>query len=165
MRLVLICILTLLIFSAIGSADELKGKIQAVDAEAHTVEVFGVKVNAQTAEIKNDAEKNVSISTLVAGDRVDIEGTFTDKAQMSAKKIAKDFSGYDEIKGKIESADAAAGEITISGVKVKVKPDTWLEGPQDLRVAFEELRPSVYAKCEGVFTGALEFSAKKIIIE
>jgi hypothetical protein len=165
MKVFLICILTLLVSSAVGNADELKGKIQAVDAEARTVEVFGVKVNAQTAEVRNDAEKAVNLSALAAGDRVEIEGTFTDKAEMSAKKIVKDFSGYDEIRGKIESADAAAGEITISGVKVKVKPDTWLEGPQDLRVAFEELRPSVSARCEGVFTGTLEFSAKKIIIE
>ncbi|MBM3249301.1 MAG: hypothetical protein FJZ09_00435 [Candidatus Omnitrophica bacterium] len=165
MRLFLSCLLTLLFFVAVAAADELKGKIQAVDAEAATIDVFGVQVNARAAEIKNDADKAVNLSALAVGDRVGIEGAFTDKARMSARKIAEDFSGYDEIKGKITSADAVAGEIIISGVKVKVRPDTWLEGPQDLRVAFEELRPSVYAGCEGVFTGALEFNAKKIIIE
>ena len=163
------CVVFLLLILAIGStasnADEIKGRIQAVNGAGNAIEISGVRIVAQNARIENEMDQPIPLTALVVGDYVEVDGYLNAPGQMTAMKIEKDYSGYDEIKGRAEKVDLTNREIFISGVKVKVPQGAYLEGYGDMIITLEQIPVSAYIDCKGSWTGPKEFTANKIDLD
>ncbi|MCL5037162.1 MAG: DUF5666 domain-containing protein [Chloroflexi bacterium] len=162
MKKAVIFLMMLFALGAACFADEINGKVQAVDINANTIIISGIKISAQHARLENEADMPIILSAITVGDFLDVEGTFTGNGQMMAMKIEKDYPGYDKIKGKIDKIDYNTREMIIAGVKIKVSQDAWLEGPHDMIFQFAQFVPSSYVECKGRWTGPLEFNTTKV---
>jgi len=84
---------------------------------------------------------------------------------MNAKKIDRKQPECAVIKGKIASIDSVEREIIISGIKIKVPVDAWLEGPNRVKIPLELFAPGYAVECRGEWTGVSELTAFKLAVE
>ena len=159
-------LLAAIIFLAIPilacGADEIKGRITAVDVATGSIDISGVKVLVQNARIENEMDMPITVADLRTGDYLDVEGSFSGAGQMMAMKIEKDYPEQDEIKGMIQSVDAAGNSLVIGGITVKIAPGAWLEGHGDMRITVGQFAAGYYVECKGAWTGQLVFTANKV---
>lgn len=165
MRLELVLVSILLIFTSVCAADEIKGKTQVVSPKDSSVTVSGVFIAAGNARIENEFDQPINLSAIAVGDYVEIDGAFTGPGQMMAIKIEKEYPKQDEIKGMIETVDTAKRELKISGIMIKITQNAWLEGPNDTPIAIEQLMPNYYVECKGNWTAPKEFTAIKVDLD
>jgi len=162
----LICFAAIfLLLSAICAADEIKGKITAVDAEGGTIEISGVKIMAKKATIKNLVGMRCEISELKVGDRVEVDGAFSGPGQMLATEIEKKAFKRDQIEGKLEKVDSGTRTLLISGATVNVSKDARIEGEDDKVISLKDLAVGYPVECKGAWTGSKEFSASKVELD
>ena len=165
MRIGVVLVFISLFFTSVCAADEINGKIQVVSPKDSSITVSGVVIAAQNARIENEFDQLINLSAIVVGDYVEIDGTFTGPGQMMAMKIEKEYPKQDEIKGRIETVDTAKREMKISGITIKIPQNAWLEGHHDTRISIEQILPSYYVECKGIWTGPLEFTASKVELD
>ena len=160
-------IFLMMLFALTGAcfADEINGKVQAVDINANIITISGIKISAQHARLENEADMPIILSAIKVGDFLEVEGAFTGNGLMTAMKIEKDYPGNDKIKGKIDKIDYNTREMIIAGVKIKVPQEARLEGPDDMIFQFAQFVPSSYVECKGGWTGPLEFHAIEVEID
>ena len=162
----LICFAAIfLLLPAICVADEIKGKITAVDAESGTIEVSGVKIIAKKATIKNLVDMHCEISELKVGDRVEIDGAFSGPGEMLATEIEREAFERDHIEGKLEKVDSGTRTLLISGVTVNVSKNARIEGKDDKVISLKDLAVGYPVECKGTWTGSKEFSASKVELD
>ncbi|NQT22703.1 MAG: hypothetical protein HQ579_04595, partial [Candidatus Omnitrophica bacterium] len=125
----------------------------------------GVKIAVQSARIENDNDMPITLNAIAVGDYLEIEGSFTGPGQMMAMKIEKQYPEQDEIKGRIESLNAADNKLIISGITVNISQDAWLEGHDDMRISIAQLAVGSYIECKGSWSGPAEFTANKIELD
>jgi hypothetical protein len=152
----------LLLLSAICVADEIKGKITAVDAASGIIEISGVKIMVKKATIKNLADMPCEISELKVGDRVDVDGAFSGPGEMLATKIEREVFEHDQIEGKLEKFNSATRTLLICGVTVNVSKDARIEGKDDKVISLKDLALGYPVECKGTWTGSKKFSASKV---
>jgi len=174
MRIGVVLVFISLFFTSVCAADEINGKIQVVSPKDSSITVSGVVIAAQNARIENEFDQLINLSAIVVDDYVEIDGTFTGPGQMMAMKIEKEYPKQeiekeypkqDEIKGRIETVDTAKREMKISGITIKIPQNAWLEGHHDTRISIEQILPSYYVECKGIWTGPLEFTASKVELD
>lgn len=165
MRGSICCAVIFLLLSAIGVADEIKGKITAVDATSGTIEISGVKIMAKNATIKNMADMPCEIFELKAGDGVEVDGAFSGPGEMLAAKIEREVFEHDQIDGKLDKVDSAARTLLISGVTVNVAKDARIEGKDDKVISLQDLAAGHSIECKGTWTGPKVLSASKVDLD
>jgi len=162
----LICFAAIfLLLPAICVADEIKGKITAVDAESGTIEVSGVKIIAKKATIKNLVGMRCEISELKVGDRVEVDGAFSGPGEMLATEIEREAFERDQIEGKLEKVDSDTRTLLISGVTVNVSKDARIKRNDNKVISLKDLTVGYQVECKGAWTGSKEFSASKIELD
>jgi len=155
--------LVLIVFVAsICLADEVKGKITAVDAAGGTLEISGIRIAAQAALIEGSMDERIELAALKVGDYVEVDGFFTEPGRLSARKVEKEPVGPDKVKGTINRVDAVGRQLLIGGVTVKVPVTALIEGEEDVRIPIQQLRANSIVECEGTFTGPMELTAVKV---
>lgn len=165
MRLGLVLVSIVLIFSSVCAADEIKGKAQIVSSKGNSITVSGIVVAAGNARIENEFDQVIDLRFIAIGDYVVIDGAFTGQGQMMAMRIKREYPKQDEIKGKIEAADIAKRELTISGITIKIPKNAWMEGPHNIPISIKQFMPNYYVACKGNWTGPKEFTAIKINLD
>jgi len=165
MRLRMSCALARLALSTAFADDEIKGKITSLDAAAGTLEISGVKIIAKNAKVEGMLGRIRSLADLKVGDGVDVEGTFSGPAEMTAREVEKKAVATDEVKGALAAVDTAARTLTISGITVKVTENTRLEGEEGVGITFAQITVGTRAECEGKWTGAKELTASKVDVD
>lgn len=164
-RCIIFSLFVLIIGNSLSDADEIKGKIQAINSGINAIEISGVCVVAQTSGIENEMDQPIKLTALAVGDHVDADGYFNAPGQMLAIKIGKDDADYDEIKGRVERVDLEAKEIFISGIRIKIPQDAYLKGKQYTIITLEQISASEYIDCRGSWTGPKEFTANKVYLD
>jgi hypothetical protein len=165
MKWIACAVAALVALSVAYADDEIKGEVTALDSAAGILEISGVKINAKDAVVKNVMDKHCALTDLKVGDSVDIEGTFSGPAEMTAREIEKELMVTDEVKGTLAAVDAAARTLTISGITVKVPQSARLEGDEDVAIQFGQITAGTHAECEGKWTGSKELTASKIDVD
>ncbi len=159
----LICFAAIFLFlSTICIADEIKGKITAIDAAGGIIEVSGVKILAEKAKIENFDDRPYKISELKVGDIVEVEGVFSGAGEMTATEIERKVNKHDYIEGRLEKVDITARTLLVGGVTVNVLKGAKLEGDDDKDISLKDLAIGYKVECDGAWTGFQEFSAIKI---
>ena len=153
------------VFTGVCLAGEIKGHISSIDVSKKTLQVSGVIIQAADAWIENEQDYPLAIDKLAQGDYVEVEGKFIGSSELKAGKIDRKQPECSAIKGKIASVDSAKREIIISGIKIKVPVDAWLEGPNHVRIPLELFAPGYSVKCKGEWTGTSELTAFKVTVD
>ena len=164
----LVLLMALFLFTILAvtcDADEIKGRITAVDTNAGIIDISGVKVTVQAARMEDENDMPMTFDALSAGDYLEIEGFFSGPCQMMAVKIERDYQEQDEIKGRIESVDAANNKLVISGVTVTISEAASLEGRDDMQISVSQLNVGDYIECDGSWNGTAEFLASKLELD
>ena len=151
--------------SSAYAADDIQGKITAIDIEGRTIEISGVKIIAKNAKIENLNDTICTLADLKVGDSVDVDGIFSGPGEMTATKIEQEGVVQDQIEGSLEAVDSAARTLTISGIKVKVPAGAFLEGKKDMPITLEQLTIGTRVECEGTWTGSRELTASKVEVD
>jgi hypothetical protein len=157
--------MTLVMLSAAYGDDEIRGTIASIDAAAGTLEISGVMIRARDAAVKNTMDNLCALADLKVGDRVDVEGTFSGPAEMTAIDIEQRRTVTDGVKGKLRGVDDIDHILTVSGITVKVAPGARLEGDVDAWKGFFGIKIGEDAECEGKWTGKKELTAHRIHID
>ena len=161
----MIAFLTVFAIAGICRADEIKGRVSSVDKSQKTLRISGVIIQAGDAWIENEQDYPLALKDVVPEDFVAVEGKFTGSSEMSARKIELNNPECGVVKGKISSIDVKKREIVISGIMIKVPADTWLEGPDRVRIPLELFAPGYSVECRGGWTRASELTAFKLTVE
>ncbi len=149
------CLSLLLLFSTAHADQEIEGAITAIDAEAGTIEIYGVKIIVMDAVIKNLADKPIKLSDLKVGDTVEVDGAFSGTDEMLATEIEKKIFEHGKIEGTLASVDITAHTLTVSGITVKV--------PESVKL--EDLTVGSPIECKGSWTGQKEFTAFMVEVD
>ncbi len=158
----LLPLVLILFVASICFADEVKGKITVVDLGGNIIEVSGVRVASQTAQIEDEMDRRIDLGGLKVGDYVEIDGFFTEPGLLSASSIEKKLAGIDKLKGTISRVDSEGRQLLIGGVTVIVPNTALIEGEEDVRIPLQQLRANYIVKCEGTWTGPRELTAVKV---
>lgn len=161
-KVIFISFIFLLTSTAISSADEIKGRIQSRDTEHAIIEVAGLKINTDGAKITDRAGLSMSLKDIFSDDYADVEGYFTGPAEMKANKIYIGDAEPDRIEGKVESVDIANRYLVIGGITVKIFQYARIRDKNGVEVPLEKLAPNKKLRCDGSWTGDLEFTASII---
>ncbi|MDD5085817.1 MAG: DUF5666 domain-containing protein [Candidatus Omnitrophica bacterium] len=161
-RILFVALLFVFIFAAVSSADEIKGRMQSVDAQEAMIDVAGVKINTQGAKITDRAGLSMTLRDISDDDYIDVEGYFTGPGEMKANKIYIGDAEPDRIEGKIESIDIASRQLVIGGINVKIFQYARIRDKNGIEVPFEKIAPRKSLRCDGSWTGNLEFTASII---
>jgi hypothetical protein len=153
------------VFRGACLADEIKGRISSIDASKKTLQISGVLIQAADAWIENEQDYPLALNGIVSGDYIEVDGRFTGLSEMTARKIDRKKPECAVVKGKIASIDSKKREIIISGIIIKVPVDTWLEGPNHVRIPLELFASGYSVECKGEWTGLSELTAFKVVVE
>jgi hypothetical protein len=164
-RIGVVAFFIVFVFTGVCLADGIRGKVNSIDRSKKTLQISGVVIQAADAWIENEQDYPLAISKLAPGDYVEIEGKFTGSSELKAGKIDRKQPECSAIEGKIASIDSAKREIIISGIKIKVPVDAWLEGPNRVRIPLELFAPGYSVKCKGEWTGSSELTAFKVTVD
>lgn len=154
--------LLLTVYQSAFAHDEICGKITAMDTKNGEVEVWGVVINAEGAEIE-DAQ---SLTDLKVGDFIEAEGMFTGPARMMASEIERKTSAKNGIKGEIDAVNPEANTLMVNGIKVKLLKSTRIKGLCCSKATgISGASVGDKAECEGAWTGNKELTATKVEID
>jgi len=165
MRIGAIALLIIFVIAGACLADELRGKVSAVDKAQKTLQISGVAIQAAGAWIEQEGDYPLALEDIAAGDYIEVTGKFTGSAEIKARKIDRKKLGCGVVKGKIAAIDNQKREIMISGITIKVPVDTWLEGPNRVKIPLELFAPGYSVQCRGEWTGPSELTAFKVSID
>jgi len=164
-RVGIIAVFIVFVFTGACLADQIKGEVTSIDRLKNTLQISCVIIQAGDAWIENEQDYPLAINKLVPGDYVEVEGKFIGSSELKARKIDRKQPQCSAIDGKITSIDSAKREFVISGIKIKVPVDAWLEGPNRVKIPLELFAPGYSVKCKGEWTGASELTAFKVAVE
>ncbi|MDD5174087.1 MAG: DUF5666 domain-containing protein [Candidatus Omnitrophica bacterium] len=164
-RVFIAAVFTAFVFTGVCSADEIRGKVSSINVPKKALQISGVMIQAGDAWIENEEDYPLSLGNIAVGNYVEIEGKFAGLSEMKARKIDRKIPECGLIKGKIASLDPKKREIIISGIKIKVQADAWLEGPGRVKIPLELFAPGYKVTCKGEWTGASELTAFKINVD
>ncbi len=169
MKKIIFCsILIITIVACISSlclADEIRGRVEAIDAGSKIITVSGVKVRSVNAVIENEMGGRADFSALAVGNYLEIEGSFTGAGEMIAVEIEKELGGKEVIKGRVEKIDPENNVILVGGITVTAAPNARIEDDDDGPISIEQIPVGAYVDCEGSWSGALAFKAHKIELD
>jgi len=163
-RIGMIVFLIAFVITGVCLADEIKGKIETLDKEGKIIQISGVLIQSADAWIENEQDYPLGIDKLTPGDYIEARGKFIGSSEMKARKIDRKNPECGVIQGKIASIDTKKREIVISGITIKVPADTWLEGPDGVKIPLELFAPGYSVECKGEWTGPSELTAFKVNI-
>jgi len=149
----------------VSDADEIKGRVTAIDVGSGIVDISGVKISVKNADIEDENDVPITLTALVAGDYLEVEGSFSGGGKMTALSVEKKSSKQDEIKGRIGSVDAVGKKLVISGITVEIQRDAVVEGHDDARIMIDKLAAGNYVECKGNWSGPSKFSANKVELD
>lgn len=164
-RIGVITFLLAFIITGVCLADRVKGKVSSVDKAKKTLQISGVTIQAADAWIENEQDYPLVLNGIAAGDYIEVDGKFSGMSEIKATKIDRKKPECGVVKGKIASIDNKKREIIISGITIKVKADTWLEGPNRVRIPFELFASGYSVECRGDWTGVSELTAFKVSVD
>ncbi|MDD5196260.1 MAG: DUF5666 domain-containing protein [Candidatus Omnitrophica bacterium] len=164
-RIGIIALLIAFVITGVCLADELKGKVTAVDEAQKTLQISGVVIQAADAWIENEQDYPLSLKEIAAGDYIEVDGKFTGLSEMKAKKIDRKKPESGVVKGKVTSIDIQKREIVLSGITIKLPADAWLEGPNRVKIPLELFAPGYKVQCKGDWTGPCELTAFKVSVD
>jgi len=153
------------VFTGVSLADEIKGKVSSINTSQKTLQISGVIIQAADAWIESELGYPLTINKLVLGDYVEVEGNFIGLSEFKARKIDRKRSDCSSIKGRMAAIDSAKREINISGIRIKVLDDAWLEGPNHVRIPLELFAPGYSVTCKGKWTETSELTAFKVTVD
>jgi two-component sensor histidine kinase/HAMP domain-containing protein len=127
----------------------LRGAIQAVDAGARTITVYGMPVHvAEGTESGDDEKRDVDFASLASGQRVEVQCTVVEGGRWEARKIQqRDVKASDKIKGTATASelDGLAPEtVEIHGLLIVVQPAT-AGGPESALGRIEKANQMILA--------------------
>ena len=157
----------LTVFAITGAclADEIRGKVDTVDKIGKRLKISGVIIHTAEAWIENEQDYPLALKDIANGDYIEVEGKFTGLPEIKAKKIDRKKPECGVVKGRITTVDAKKGRILISGITIKVNADTWLEGPNRVKIPLELFARGYEVQCKGNWTALYELTAFKISVE
>ncbi|MBL7072988.1 MAG: hypothetical protein ISS33_04335 [Candidatus Omnitrophica bacterium] len=165
-RVLLVVMIVLFVCAGIVcDADEIKGRVTAIDVAAGTIDISGVKISVKNADIVDRFDAPITLTALVAGDYLEVEGSFTGAGQMMAMDVEKSFSKQGEIKGRVESVDEGGKKLVISGITVEIQPNAVIEGHDDALITIDKFAAGNYVECKGNWSGPSKFSASKVELD
>jgi ribosomal protein L24 len=147
------------------SADEIKGKVSAVNKKKKTVQISGVAIQAADAWIENEQDYPLAFDSLTVGDYIEVEGKFIGLSEIKARKIDRKKPECGFVDGKIASIDTKKRKIIVNGITIKVPANAWLEGPNQVKIPIELFAPGYKVKCKGDWTGVSELTAFKVVVD
>ena len=145
-------------------ADQINGRIKAINLNDKTIEISGVEVIADGASVQGEAGSSIVLSDLDINHRVEVTGSLGN-GRMWAKKIQKVSAGYDKVAGNVSSVNGNAKKINIGGIDVKVPNNATLEDSQDSPITFDKLIPGNVVQCKGLWTGPREFMSRSVKLQ
>lgn len=152
------------VFTGVCLADEIKGKVSSIDKAKKTLQISGVVIQTVNAWIENEQDYPLAFGSIASGDYVEVNGKFTGLSEMKARKIDRKKAECGVVKGKIASIDTKKREIIISGIKIKVPVNAWLEGPNQVRIPLELFASGYSIECRGEWTAISELTAFKVTV-
>jgi len=157
----------LIVFAVMGTclADEIRGKVTSVDKTNMTLQISGVTVETGDTWIENEQDYPLALNDIAKGDYIEVSGKFSGLSKINAKKIDQKNPECGVVEGKIASINSKKREIIISGITIKVPNNTWLEGPNHVRIPLELFAVGYSVECRGNWTGNNELTAFKITVE
>jgi len=164
-RISLVAVLLAFVFVGACFADEIRGKVSSVDKAKMSLQISGVVIQAKDSWIENEQDYPLALSGIISGDYIEVSGKFIGASEMKAKKIDRKKPECGVVKGKITSIDLKKRQIIISGITIKVQADTWLEGPDRVKIPLELFAPGYSVECRGDWTGVSELTAFKVSVE
>ena len=153
------------VFTGLCLADEIAGKVSSVDSAKKMLQISGVRIQATDAWIENEQDYPLALNKLVPGDYIEIDGKFIGSSKMQATKIERTLLQCAAVKGRIASVNPQKREMIISGIKIKVPVNIWLEGPNRVKIPLELFAPGYSVNCKGNWTANSELTAFKITVE
>jgi len=165
-RILLVVIIVLFVGAAvICDADEIKGRVTAIDVGAAIVDISGVKISVKNADMEDERDMPITLAALVAGDYLEVEGSFSGAGQMAAMDVEKSSSKQDEVKGRIESVDAAGKKLVINGITIEMQHNAIIVGHDDALILIDKLAAGNFVECKGDWSGPVKFSANKVELD
>ncbi|MCK9574289.1 MAG: DUF5666 domain-containing protein [Candidatus Omnitrophica bacterium] len=164
-RIVTLVFVLVFVISGICLADEIKGKVSAVDKTKKMFQISGVTIQAADAWAENEQDYPLAVTNISLGDYLEVKGKFTGSSEIKAVKIDRKKPECGVVKGKITSIGAKKSEIIISGIKIKVLADAWLEGPNHVKIPLELFAVGYSVECRGDWTGISELTAFKVTVD
>jgi len=164
-RIGIIALLTVLVLTGVCLADEIRGKVSSVDKAKKTLQISGVSIEAADAWIENEQDYPLALGSIASGDYIEVDGKFSGLSDLKAKKIDRKKLECGVVKGRIASIDTKKRKIVISGITIKVPADTWLEGPNRVKIPLELFASGYSVECRGDWTGASELTAFKVTVD
>jgi len=161
MRSLFMCLFLVLLSSAPCSADDIIGTVDSVDDVNRALLISGIRVTAINARITDQMDQPVRLSA-VDGKPVKVTGYFTGPGAIDAMRVSVSYAGTAQIRGRVQKVDAAARQLLIGGVLIKVPPQAWIEGYYDTIIKLDQVVVSYDVLCTGVWTGTREFTARKV---
>lgn len=167
MKRVLLMMMVVLFLCAVivCDADEIKGRVTAIDVGSEIIDISGVKISVRNADIVDGNDVPITLTALVAGDYLEVEGSFTGAGQMAAMDVEKKASKQDEVKGRIESVDVTGKKLVINGITVEIQHNAIIEGHDDALILIDKLAAGNFVECKGNWSGPVKFSANKVELD
>jgi len=165
MRIGLLAFLIAFVITGVCSAYEIKGEVTAVNKAAKTLQISGVSIESSEAWIENEQDYPLTFNDIKVGNYIEVSGKFTSLSKVKANKIDRKKPECGVVQGKIALIDTKKRKIIISGITIKVPTDTWLEGPNRVKIPLELFAPGYKVQCKGDWTGDSELTAFKVSIE
>ncbi len=154
-----------LLHSVVCVAGEIKGRIGALDVEAGTLEISGVKIIATKAIIKNSIGMAREISQLRVGDRVEVDGVFTGPGEMLATEIEGAIFQGDQLEGKLQRVDGERRTLLIGGIIITVARDARIRGEDGTVISINDLAVGEPLECRGRWSGSRSFSSSRVEVD
>ena len=131
---------------------EFTGHVQSIDAASLSIVVEGLAVLTDAStEFEGDGQPFSSFADLQVGQFVEVDGHLQDDGSIVAKKIELEGEGEDEFefKGVIQSIDAGAPSMVVSGLTVHIDAATRLEGDHGAPLALSDFIVGQRVKVRG----------------
>lgn len=149
-----------------GSADRLKGQIEAIGSSSLSVLGETILVSG-TTKMENQAETHIPFSNLKVGDTVKVEGGHQSDGSILATKIELDEAEQEpqevEIRASIDSI--GSGSLVVSGMTVIAGSTTAIMGNDNQPIGFDDLHAGQMVQVEGALQGDGSILASKIKLE
>jgi len=142
--------------------DDIKGRIEEIDAKSAIVTVGGIKIATQNGRVENEIGQLIFVKDLAVGDFIAADGYFGNPGEFDSYKLSRDYPGHDELTARIKSIDQENNKISIRGVLVSYGKDLKIEDEDGIPTNLERLPNGSYVECRGKWTGPLQFFVNKI---